>query len=130
MYDEYMNERANAKRQRNAAQADAERAEAVQLWQSAQRGMLMWPAALKRPEFANSLSLIESIMRSWSPNNPTGDAYRRALATEAGVLRARVATDARIGFVARVEASRMLDRIQQLADLPSLEAGAPTLAMR
>lgn len=130
MYEKYLNDKATAHREHDAAQAAAEQGEAVRLWQAAQRGGVTWPAALRRAEYANSLAMIDSILRGWSPSNPSGDAYRRALATEAGVLRTRIAENSTISFQARVEAVRTLQRVQALADMPSLEAGAAALAMR
>jgi hypothetical protein len=129
MYDEYLNDKANARRERNAAETAAHQAEALRLWQAAQRGFVVWPAALRRAEYANSVSLIESILRSWSPANPTGDAYRRALATEAGVLRTRIAENTNIDFLARVEAVQTLQRVQSLAEMTGVETAA-ALAMR
>jgi hypothetical protein len=85
---------------------------------------------MQRAEYAHSVSLIESILKSWSPENPTGDAYRRALATEAGVLRTRIASNKNISFLARVDAVRTLDRLQRLADMTGLEGATQTLAMR
>ena len=129
MYDEYLNDKANARRERAAAETAAQQTQALRLWQAAQRGGVMWPAALRRAEYANSVTLIESILRSWSPSNPTGDAYRRALATEAGVLRTRIAENSNIDFLARVEAVQTLERVQALAELTGVEPAA-ALAMR
>jgi hypothetical protein len=69
------------------------------------------------------MSLIESLLRNWSPEDTTGVAYRRALATEAGVLRMRVANDTSIDHPSRVQAVETLRQLQLLANLPS-DAGA------
>jgi hypothetical protein len=130
MYNQYLNDKATNRRERNAADEAAERAAALGLWQKAQRGFVAWPEALKRAEFTNSLTMIESILRSWSPTHPTGEAYRRALATEAGVLRAKIERNQDITFLARVDAVRTLDRLQRLADMDTAQATAEQIAMR
>jgi hypothetical protein len=130
MYNQYLNDKATSRRERNAADEAAERAAALSLWQKAQRGFVAWPEALKRAEFTNSLTMIESILRSWSPTHPTGEAYRRALATEAGVLRAKIERNQDINFLARVDAVRTLDRLQRLADMDTAQAAAEQIAMR
>jgi hypothetical protein len=128
MYDQYLRDKAETNRQRDAAHASAEDAAALSLWQRAQRGFVAWPVVLKQDEFANSMTLIESILRNWSPANPSADAYRRALATEAGVLKARIELDKTIAFNARVDAVRTLSRLQRLAEMTGIEG--PQLAMR
>jgi hypothetical protein len=130
MYNQYLNDKATNRRERNAADEAAEQAAALGLWQKAQRGFVAWPAALKRAEYSNSLSMIESILRAWSPTHPTGDAYRRALATEAGVLRTKIESNQDINFLARVDAVRTLDRLQRLADMDTAQAAAQQIAMR
>jgi hypothetical protein len=130
MYNQYLNDKATNRRERNAADEAAERAAALGLWQKAQRGFVAWPEALKRDEYNNSLTMIESILRSWSPTHPTGEAYRRALATEAGVLRAKIERNQDINFLARVDAVRTLDRLQRLADMDTAQAAAEQIAMR
>jgi hypothetical protein len=129
-YDQYLQDKAATRRDQNAADQTAERTEAISLWQRAQRGFVSWPAALQRPEYAQSMSRIEAILRNWSPENPTGDAYRRALATEAGVLRAKVSTNQDISHHARVQAVRTLERLQRLAELTGLDSASAALAMR
>jgi hypothetical protein len=130
MEEEHRQAKAAARRERDHAIELAKQAEAVRLWKAAQHGGLMWPAALQKPEYEPSLAMIGSILRSWSPTNPTGDVYRRALATQAGVLRTRVASNSAISFQARVEAVRTLDRLQELSTMESLEVDATRLAMR
>lgn len=130
----YMQDRADLNRQRQSLKSASEEAAARQLVQSAKRGYVQWPTALTQPKFAGSMTLVESILRNWSPEDPSGDAYRRALATEVGVLKTRVASDKSLNFPSRVEAVRTLSQLQQLASLPGQgEAGAangPQLAMR
>jgi hypothetical protein len=79
-----------------------------------------------------SMSLIDSILRNWSPNDPaSGEMYRRALATEAAVLRTRVANNESIPFASRVEGVRTLRHLQLLASTPEAAAnGGSALAMR
>jgi hypothetical protein len=100
---------------------------AARLLQSAQRGMLFWPKAMQEPRFATSLSTIESLLRNWSPDDATGDVYRRALATEAGVLRERIANDLSIDHASRAKAVETLQHLQVLASLPSTSAPAANL---
>jgi hypothetical protein len=131
----YMQDRAEGNRQRASLKNANDEASARQLVDFAKRGGVQWPAALTQPKFAGSMTLVESILRNWSTNDPTGDAYRRALATEAAVLRTRVANDTSIDFASRVAAVRTLSQLQQLASLPAQgTAGAagtgPQLAMR
>jgi hypothetical protein len=130
MYNQYLNDKATSRRERNAADEAAEQAAALGLWQKARRGFVAWPEALKRAEYKNSLTMIESILRSWSPTHPTGEAYRRALATEAGVLRTKIERNQDINFLARVDAVRTLDRLQRLADMDTAQATAQQIAMR
>jgi hypothetical protein len=77
------------------------------------------------------MSLIESILRNWSPEDAaSADAYRQSLATEAGVLRTRVGADTSISFEARLEAVRTLRQLQILASTPELASPTAELAMR
>jgi hypothetical protein len=78
------------------------------------------------------MSLVESLLRTWSPEDTTGDAYRRALATEAGVLRTRIANDLSIDHASRVQAVQTLRQLQVLASLPDAASamGAQQLAVR
>ena len=122
---EYQKEKANAHRERAAAEEMAEQQKALRLWQAAQRGGVAWPAALNRPEYSSSLALIDSILRTWTPEIPSGDLYRRALATEAAVLRSRVATNTTIAHQSRLEAVRALKLVQRLADTAGLESSGP-----
>jgi hypothetical protein len=130
MYNQYLNDKATNRRERNAADEAAENAAALGLWQKARRGFVAWPVALKRAEYGHSMATIESVLRSWSPEHPTGEAYRRALATEAGVLRSRIESNKDISFLARVDAVRTLDRLQRLADMDTIQAAAQQIAMR
>ncbi len=130
----YVQDRADANRQRQNLKSASDEAAARQLVQSAKRGFVQWPTALTQPKYASSMTLIDSILRNWTPEDSTGDAYRRALATEAGVLRARVANDRSINFPSRVEAVKTLAQLQLLAISPgtdeSSSANGPQLAMR
>ncbi len=125
---EYQREKAATFRERAAADESGEQLAAQRLLQSAQRGGVAWPAALTRPEYASSLALINSILRSWTPEIPSGDVYRRALATEAAVLRSRIADNAKISYTARVEAVQKLALVQRLADEAGLEMSTTVTA--
>jgi hypothetical protein len=130
----YREDRATALRQQAALKSASEEAAARQLLQSAKRGIVQWPVALTQPKFAGSMTLVESLLRNFSPDDPACDAYRRALATEVGVLRNQIASDKTIDFNSRVAAVHTLSQLQQLATLPASTAGAsattPQLAMR
>jgi hypothetical protein len=130
----YREDKANANRQQAAQKMASEEAAARQLLQSAKRGIVQWPVALTQPKFAGSMTLVESHLRKFSPDDPACDAYRRALATEVGVLRNQIAGDKSIDFNSRVAAVHTLSQLQQLATLPAPTAGAPAtspqLAMR
>jgi hypothetical protein len=131
MYIEYLKAKAEARREREAAKSASDEAAALELWQQAQSGAVAWPAALARTEYAGSMSLIESILRNWSPEDAaTGAAYRQSLATEAAVLRTRVGANTSISFAARLEAVRTLRQLQVLASTPELASTAAQLAMR
>jgi hypothetical protein len=83
------------------------------------------------PKFATSMTTIESLLRNWSPEDTTGDAYRRALATEAGVLRTRIASDQSIDHASRVAAVKTLRQLQVLSTLPGAgSVGGQQLASR
>ena len=104
---------------------------ARRLWAEAQHGSPTWPAALARPEYASSMGLIESTLRHWTPDaSPWGDAYRRSLATETGVVRARVAADQTIPFASRVKAVRTLDSLKMLAEQGPGSELSEQIAMR
>jgi hypothetical protein len=126
----YIQQKANANRQQQSYEAAAEEAAALRLLATVQQGAPQWPAALLNSKFAGSMSLIESLLRNWSPEDTTGAAYRRALATEAGVLRTRVATDMTIDHGSRVEAVETLRQLQLLANLPASDVAAQHLAAR
>lgn len=98
-------------------QAAAEQASAKELLRRYQLGALDWPAALQRPEFARSRQLIESILDQWSSAaDASTSAHRRALLTEAGVLRMRLSDpDSAIPFADRVAAVRTLKTLHTLA---------------
>jgi hypothetical protein len=130
----YMEDRAAAARQRASLKSASEEASARQLVESAKHGGVIWPVALTQPKFAGSMTLVDSILRNWTPNDSSSDAYRRALATEVGVLRNQIANDKSIDFNSRVDAVRTLSQLQQLATLPPQASGAasagPQLALR
>ena len=128
---DYIRNKAEMNRQQQQYEAAAEEDAALRLLANAQRGVPQWPAALQMPKFATSMTTIESLLRNWSPEDATGDAYRRALATEAGVLRARIASDLSIDHASRVAAVKTLRQLQVLATLPASEAvGGQQLALR
>ncbi len=127
---EYVKQKAADRREQQAEESRVEQIAAIELWQSARHGFVAWPVALRRADYAQSVALVESILRTWTPDNPSGDAYRRALATEAGVLRTRVAADAAIDFNARVAAVKTLDRVERLATMDVAETRDALLAMR
>jgi hypothetical protein len=129
----YHEQKLNQRREEQQNKSAGEAAAAHQLWENVQRGVASWPSGLTRPEYSASMSLVESVLRNWSPDNsPRGDAYRRALATEVGVLRNRVAANKSIDFTSRVEAVRTLDALKVLAMMPGAGAGetGSRLAMR
>jgi hypothetical protein len=127
---EYLKAKAEARREREATKTADDRAAAAQLWQQARQGGASWPAALKRPEYASSMALIDSILNNWQPNDAaSGAMYRRALATEAGVLRTRIADNSDIDFLSRVEAVETLRQLQNLAETPTADLGSQ-VAMR
>ena len=118
MQIEYLQQKAAANRERMEMDAAAEEMAAMRLLQSAQRGVPSWPTALRNSKYAGSMSLVESLLRNWTPEDTTGGAYRRALATEAGVLRTRVASDRSIDHSSRVQAVQTLRQLQLLANMP------------
>ena len=77
--------------------------------------------ALRQTKYAGSLATVSSLLRNWSPQDPTSDVYRAALTTEIGVLRNRVAADQQLDFASRVEAVKTLKQLQQLATMPATE---------
>ncbi|RIK86665.1 MAG: hypothetical protein DCC67_02690 [Planctomycetota bacterium] len=128
---QYIQQKAARNRERQQLNAAAEEAAAERLLQSTQHGVPVWPAALQQPKFAGSMTLIESLLQNWSAEGAASPAYRRALATEAGVLRARVAADTTIDFNGRVEAVRTLKRLQLLAErIPDAVPSESRLAMQ
>ncbi len=112
---EYNHQIREEKLARQAATIAAQENDAVRLHKSVQMGGVNWPAALKRPEFSSSMSMIESVLRNWTPNEANGEAYRKALATETGVLRNKIANNHNIPFNSRLEAVRTLKKLQLLA---------------
>lgn len=121
-------DRAEARRTRQAQAEQARDLSARELLQDLNDGMPVWPAALRRPEFAGSLSMIESLLRNWdAAGAPTGDAFRAALATELGVLETRITDDTSIAFLDRVNAVKTLRLLMELTDA---NVDAASLAMR
>jgi hypothetical protein len=127
---DYAKQKAEANREQRDLAAAAEEAAALRLLRSVQRGAPLWPAALTQPKFAGSMALVESLLKNWSPEDAAGDAYRAALATEAGVLRARITDDMSIDFQSRVEAVKTLKRLQNLASMDRQGAAVQQLAQR
>lgn len=114
---EYHLQKLEDKKGRDEAQLAKRMQEAQRLWAQAQYGSPSWPEALGRPEFAASMDMIESLLRNWSPEtSPLGDPYRVALATEVGVVRARIAAHPKVNFPGRVEAMRALGNLELLAE--------------
>ena len=121
MEDEYRSRKAQANRERQQAEETANTAEALRLYESVQRGAGLWPTALTQSKYAGSMATVNSLLRNWSPQDPTSDVYRAALSTEIGVLRNRVAADQQLDFASRVEAVKTLKQLQQLATMPATE---------
>jgi len=121
METELRDRKAQANRERQQAEATADTAEALRLYQSVQRGAGLWPTALRQARYAGSMATINSLLRNWSPQDPSSDVYRAALATEIGVLRNRVAADHQLDFASRVDAVKTLKQLQQLAAMPATE---------
>jgi hypothetical protein len=128
---EYQKAKRDDKLSRQATSAANEETAALRLWKNAQQGFVAWPTALSRPEYSASMSLVESILRNWSPSDDsTSAAYRQALATEAGVLRNKIAANKTIAFNNRVEAVKTLKKLEILATMTDLSEIGPQLAMR
>lgn len=121
METEVRDRKAQTNRERQRAELAADTAEALRLYQSVQRGAGLWPVALRQTKYAGSMATVNSLLRNWSPQEPSGDIYRAALATEIGVLKNRVAADKQLEFASRVEAVKTLKQLQQLATMPATE---------
>ena len=114
---DYRQQRFDHKQQQHESESAAQQLAAVRLLESARRGVPIWPAALRRPEYAGSTSMVESVLRNWNPQIAGDDVYRRALATEAAVLRNRVASNESIKFSQRVEAVETIKQLQLLVEM-------------
>ena len=121
METESRERKAQSNRERQQAEANAEIAAALRLYQSVQRGAGFWPVALRDGKYASSLATISALMRNWSPQDSSSEVYRVALATEIGVLRNRVTADRQLDFASRVEAVKTLKQLQQLTTMPATE---------
>lgn len=121
METEVRDRKAQTNRDRQQAEAAADTAQAMKLYNSVQRGAGLWPTALTQTKYAGSLQTVTSLLRNWSPTEPSGEVYRSALATEIGVLKNRVAADRQLDFASRVEAVRTLKQLQQLTTMPATE---------
>ena len=134
METELRERKAQSNRERQRAEASADMAAALRLYQSVQRGAGLWPVALRDGKYAGSLATISSLMRNWSPQDSSSEVYRVALATEIGVLRNRVTADRQLDFASRVDAVKTLKQLQQLTTLPASELPSqwqePQLAMK
>jgi hypothetical protein len=134
METELRERKAQSNRERQQAEASADMAAALRLYQSVQRGAGLWPVALRDGKYAGSLATISSLMRNWSPQDSSSEVYRVALATEIGVLRNRVTADRQLDFASRVDAVKTLKQLQQLTTLPASELPSqwqePQLAMK
>lgn len=125
METEWRDRKAQANRERQQAEATADVAAARRMYESARRGAGRWPAGLSHPKYAGSMATISSLLRNWSPDDPSSDVYRTALATEIGVLKNRLAADRQLDFATRVEAVRALKQLQQLTTMPASELPQP-----
>lgn len=121
METEVRDRKAQTNRDRQQAEAAADTAQAMKLYNSVQRGAGLWPTALTQTKYAGSLQTVTSLLRNWSPSEPSGEVYRSALATEIGVLKNRVAADRQLDFASRVEAVRTLKQLQQLTTMPATD---------
>lgn len=121
METEVRERKAQTNRERQQAEANADLAAALRLYQSVQRGAGMWPVALRDAKYASSLATISALMRNWAPQDSSSEVYRVALATEIGVLRNRVTADRQLDFASRVDAVKTLKQLQQLATMPATE---------
>ena len=127
---QYRQQRLEDKQQRQAQESAAQQLAALRMHQQVQRGGVQWPSVLRRHEYAASMSLVESIMRNWSPSDVDGDAYRRALATESAVLRARISKNTTIDYASRLAAVQTLKQLQLLANMTAEVEAAAHIAMR
>lgn len=121
MESEVRDRKAQTNRDRQQADAAADTAQAMKLYESVQRGAGLWPTALTQTKYAGSLQTVTSLLRNWSPTEPSGETYRSALATEIGVLKNRVAADRQLDFASRVDAVRTLKQLEQLTTMPATE---------
>jgi hypothetical protein len=121
METELRERKAQSNRERQQAEANADIAAALRLYQSVQRGAGFWPVALRDGKYASSLATVSALLRNWSPQDSSSEIYRVALATEIGVLRNRVAADRQLDFASRVDAVKTLKQLQQLATMPATE---------
>lgn len=121
METEFRQQKAEANRAKQQAEANAELTSALKLYESVQRGAGAWPTALTQAKYAGSLATVSSLLRNWSPAHPSSDVYRAALATELGVLKARINADRSLDFTSRVEAVRALKQLHQLATMSPSE---------
>jgi hypothetical protein len=118
METETREQKAQSNRARQEAEATAGMASALRLYESVQRGAGAWPAVLRQTKYAGSIATVNSLLRNWSPEQPSSAVYRSALVTEIGVLKARIAADQELDFASRVDAVRTLKQLQQLAMSP------------
>lgn len=127
----YQQAKLNGKLQRREAAVGEQQVAALQLLNDAQRGIYQWPEAMTRPEYASSVTLIDSILRNWRPTDEvSGNSYRRALATEAALLRSRIKDDQRIKVSSRLEAIEAIKQVQLLAGMSEQAAVNAQVAMR
>jgi hypothetical protein len=106
------------RKERAAAKAKALDEAANRLVVAHQQGIQQWPLALQRPEYADSMTTIERVLKEYVPlQSATAKYARRALATEAALLQRRVAANGQIDFYQRVKAVRSLQLLQRAAFL-------------
>ena len=128
---QYRQEKLDARKTRNELRTADRLAAARRLWAESQQGYPRWPQAMMRAEFSSSVSVVESLLRNWSPEaSPLGDAYRRSLVTEIGVLRNRINAHPELDFSSRADAIRTLNNLELLASTETISESAHSLAMK
>lgn len=122
---EYRESKRQAIETRNELKDARRLAEARQLWTDAKNGYVRWPAALNGREYATSLSLVESLLRTWPESDGYfGPIYRKSLATELGVLRSKISHDKKVPFHQQVDAIQTLDGLELAARIGMDEASS------
>jgi len=124
---EWRERRAQTNRQRQAEQELKLDAAALTLLNRVQLGLQVWPEALSHPEYASSMSTIESILKTWRQSPSASDAFAaRAMVTEVAVLDARIVADKTLSHPSRCRAVRSLRLVQRIPYMKGTELPAPT----